>query len=430
MLAHRLRRSTAALPAHYWVVAGQAVASGTSFLTNIFIAKRCGLSTFGEYSAWQMVLLLALSAQGALITQPMQIVHGETAPARRPAYRQALLAMQLAFSLGAVAAVAGGARLLPAGAAGALPAFLVCLVASCGQDTARKLLLADGRVRAALLSDGLSAGGQGLLLLGWALGPGPVSLPAVLWATGLTTVPALLLSGRALGLTGHLACAGPFVAAHWQRARWLLPTALLQWAASNALLVFAGFMGSAAMLGMLRLAQTLMGVLNMGLQAVENYTLPRLSHTFHRQPQRFAAQRARLGRTLLLVALPPLALLCWLADPLVGWLQAGSAAQSNVLRWCCLLYVVIVLVYPLRLTVRLLANARPYFEGYVLSVAVSFGLARWLIGQWQASGVVLGWLVAQAVLGLYWALAVRRAQVKSQVTSIETIIPALSATNV
>lgn len=421
MLARRLRRSAAALPARYWVVAGQAVVSGTSFFTNIFIAKLCGLSTFGEYSAWQMVLLLALSAQGALITQPMQIVHGETAPAQRPAYRQALLVMQLAFSLAAVAAVVGGAVLLPVAVAAALPAFLVCLVVSCGQDTARKLLLAEGRVRAALVSDGLSAGGQLLVLLYWALGHGAVSLPAVLWAMGLTTVPALLLSGRALGFTLDRAGTGPFVAAHWLRARWLLPTALLQWASSNALLVFAGFLGSAAMLGILRLAQTLMGVLNVGLQAVENYALPRLSHTFHRQPHLFAAQRARLGRTLLLVAALPLALLFVLAGPLVGWLQAGSEAHSNVLRWCCLLYVVILLVYPLRLSVRLLANARPYFEGYVLSVAVSFLLARWLIGQWQASGVVLGWVVAQAVLGLYWALAVRRARIKS----LEIIIPAL-----
>jgi O-antigen/teichoic acid export membrane protein len=429
MLAHQLRRSAAALPARYWVVAGQGVVSGTSFFTNIFIARLCGLSTFGEYSAWQMVLLLALSVQGALITQPMQIVHGETAPAQQPAYRQALLAMQLVFSLVAVAAVAGGAALLPRGAAAVLPAFLVCLVAGCGHDTARKLLLAEGRVRAALVSDGLSAGGQVLVLLYWALGSGPVALPAVLWAMGLTTVPALLLSGRALGLTLRFAGLRHFAGAHWRRARWLLPTALLQWASSNALLVFAGFMGNAAMLGILRLAQTLMGVLNVGLQAVENYALPRLSQTFHRQPHLFAAQRARLGRTLLLVAALPLALLFALAGPIVGWLQAGSEAHSNVLRWCCLLYVMILLVYPLRLSVRLLANARPYFEGYV-SVAVSFGLARWLIGQWQASGVVLGWVVAQAVLGVYWALAVRRAQVRSvENKGIETIIPALQAEN-
>ncbi|SNR79645.1 MATE family efflux transporter [Hymenobacter mucosus] len=415
MLALPLRRSWPTLPARYWVVAGQAVVSATSFLTNIFIAKLSGLATFGEYSAWQMVLLLALALQGAFVSQPMQTVYGQTAATRRPAYRQALLAMQMGFSLAAVVVVAAGALALHYGTL-ALPAFLVCMVVCCGQDTARKLLLADGNVQVALASDVLSAGGQLLVLAYWALHHEAATLPAVLWAVGLTTVPALLLSGWALRLTFRIRFERHFVAAHWLQARWLLPTVLVQWLSSNALLVFAGWTGSAAMLGVLRLAQTFMGLFNVGLQAAENYALPKLSQYVH-QPALFAQQRARLARTMLLLAALPILALFGLAGPIIEWLQADSAQYCNVLRWCCLLYVVILLVYPLRLTVRLLPSARPYFVGYVLSVAVSFGLARWLVGTWQASGVVLGWIVAQAVLGLYWALVVWQAE-SQQATEI------------
>ncbi|WBA42393.1 lipopolysaccharide biosynthesis protein [Hymenobacter canadensis] len=409
--AHLLRHRLAALPARYWVVAGQAVVSATSFLTNIFLAKLCGLATFGAYSAWQLVLLLALAVQGALISQPMQLVHGATSPAQQPAYRQALLGMQLTFSTLAVAAVATATLLLPYDTS-VLPAFLVCLVAACTQDTARKLLLTEGQVRWALLSDLVSAGGQLLVLLYWALQPGAPSLAAVLWVVGLTTVPALALSARTLGLRWQLSLRTTLELAgrHGQQARWLLPTVLLQWASSNALLVFAGFAGSASMLGILRLAQTFMGVLNVGLQAVENYALPRLSQSFRSQPQLFVQQRAKLWRTMLLLAAGPIGLLFGLAEPIVGWLQAGNAPNAAVLRWCCLLYVVLLLVYPLRLTVRLLHNARPYFIGYALSIVVSFALARGLVAHWQASGVVLGWIVAQLTMGLYWALAVWRAQ--------------------
>ena len=398
----------------YWVMAGQATVSGTNFITNIFIAKLCGLATFGEYSAWQLVLLLALAVQGAVITQPMQVVLGTLPASRRAAYGQLVLAGQAAFSGLAVAGVVLGARLLPQAAA-VLPAFVVALAAAGAQDTLRKLLLAEGKVQAALASDVLSAGGQLLVLLALALRPAPASLPQVMWAVGLTTGPALLASGWALGTWPSLGGLGRFGRRHWRQARWLVPTALLQWGSANVLLVFAGWVGSPVVLGVLRLAQTAMGVFNLGLQAVENYALPRLSQSFSHAPAQFAAQRAALTKKMLLAAGPVLALLTLGAGPLVARFgPAGGAEYAALLRWCCLLYVVILLVYPLRLTVRLLADSRHYFGGYVLSIAASLLSVRWLTTHFAASGVVLGWLLAQLVLGAYWAWAVRRASPSSR----------------
>ncbi|TDN38843.1 hypothetical protein E4631_21335 [Hymenobacter sp. UV11] len=395
----------------YWAVAGQAVASATSFLTNIFIAKLCGLATFGQYSAWQLLLLLALAVQGALITQPMQVVLGTLPPGRRAAYGQLVLGWQVVFSALVVGATALGARQLPQAAA-VLPAFVVLLLTSGGQDTLRKLLLAKGNVQAALLADVLSGGGQLLVLLALALRPTPTTLPQVMWAVGLTTVPALVVSGCVLGTWPSLRltywrCLGR---RHWRQARWLVPTALLQWGSANVLLVFAGWVGSPTILGVLRLAQTAMGVFNLGLQAVENYALPRLSQSFAQAPAVFVAQRAALWRQMLLAAGPALVVLALAAGPLVARFgPANGAAYADLLRWCCLLYGVILLVYPLRLTVRLLGDSRHYFGGYVLSIGASLASVRWLTAHYQTSGVVLGWLLAQLVLGAYWAWAVHRA---------------------
>jgi len=392
----------------YWVVAGQATVSGTTFITNLFIARLCGLQTFGAYSAWQLVLLLLLAGQGAIITQPMQVVLGALPAARRPAYQRLLLGWQLLFSGLAVAGTIAGARWLPQAAA-VLPAFVLLLAAATLQDTLRKLLLAGGQVQAALFSDAVSGGGQLLVLGMLALRPAPATLPQVMWAVGLTTVPALLLSAAALGTWPSLRGGRRFVRRHGRQVRWLLPTALLQWASANVLLVFAGLAGSPAMLGVLRLAQTAMGIFNLGLQAVENYALPRLSLSFHQAPQRFAAERAALSRKMLLASAPVLGLLTAAAGPLVVRLgPAGGEDYAGLLRWCCLLYLVIVLVYPLRLTVRLQADSRHYFGGYVLSIAASLLSVRWLTTHYQASGVVLGWLLAQLVLGGYWAWALRR----------------------
>ena len=393
----------------YWVVAGQATVSGTTCITNFFIARVCGIHIFGAYSAWQLLLLLLLAGQGAIISQPMQVVLGSLPAGRRPAYRRLLLGWQLLFSGLAVLSTVAGARWLPQAAA-VLPAFVLLLAAATVQDTLRKLLLAGGQVRAALLSDVVSGGGQLLVLAMLALRPDPATLPQAMWAVGLTTVPALLLSMGALGTWPSLRGARWFGRRHGRQVRWLLPTALLQWASANVLLVFAGWAGSPAMLGVLRLAQTAMGLFNLGLQAVENYALPRLSQSFSQAPPRFVAERAALARKMLLAAAPLLLLLAAGAGPLVARLgPAGGANYAGLLRWCCLLYLVIVLVYPLRLTVRLRADSRHYFGGYVLSIAASLLSVRWLTAHYQASGVVLGWLLAQLVLGGYWAWALRRA---------------------
>ena len=45
----------------------------------------------------------------------------------------------------------------------------------------------------------------------------------------------------------------------------------------------------------------------------------------------------------------------------------------------------------------------------MLSIVASLASVRWLTAHYQASGVVLGWLLAQLVLGAYWAVAARRA---------------------
>lgn len=408
LVPRTLRLGRLSVAPRYWVVAGQAAVSGTSFITNLFIARLCGIQLFGEYSAWQLVLLLVLAGQGAIISQPMQVVLGGLPAGRRPAYRRLLLGWQLLFSGVAVAGIVAGARWLPQAAA-VLPAFVLLLAAASIQDTLRKLLLAGGQVQAALLSDVVSGGGQLLVLGVLALRPAPATLPQAMWAVGLTTVPALLLSLGALGAWPSLRGARWFGRRHGRQVRWLLPTALLQWASANVLLVFAGWVGSPVMLGVLRLAQTAMGLFNMGLQAVENYALPRLSQSFSQAPRRFAAERAALAKKMLLAAAPVLVLLAAGAGPLVARLgPAGSANYAGLLRWCCLLYLVIVLVYPLRLTVRLQADSRHYFGGYVLSIAASLLSVRWLTAHYQASGVVLGWLLAQLVLGGYWAWALRR----------------------
>jgi O-antigen/teichoic acid export membrane protein len=397
----------AALAPRYSLIADQAVVSGTTFLTNIFIARLCGLATFGAYSGWQLVLLLVLTLQSAVITQPMQLLLGLTAEAEQAAYRRALGLMQVGFGGLAVLTVALGLWLLGRPLTDFAP-FAVLLLAACAQDTARKLLLADGRAHIALLSDSLSGGLQLLWLAAWSLSDQMPSVGELLWVVGLTTLPAVAVAVGAWRLERGPWRLGHFLGLHARQARWLLPTAVLQWAVANGLLVVAGIAQPPATLGILRLAQTVMGIFSVALQAVENDALPRLSRSYQHDRAAFGRQLRRLARTLVLGGAPVLLLLFLAAEPVVRWLQPDAVVYVSVLHWCCALYLVILLVYPLRLAVRLVGQARPYFIGYAISLGASLLAARPLVTHWPITGVVMGWLLAQLVLGAYWLVVVRK----------------------
>ena len=57
----------------YLVLADQALFSGLSFVTTIWIARNVDAVSFGIYSAWVLAIYLFVSAIGAWVIQPFQI---------------------------------------------------------------------------------------------------------------------------------------------------------------------------------------------------------------------------------------------------------------------------------------------------------------------------------------------------------------------
>jgi len=62
----------------YLVLADQALFSGLSFVTTIWIARNIDAVSFGIYSAWVLAIYLFVSAIGAWIIQPFQIRYKNT----------------------------------------------------------------------------------------------------------------------------------------------------------------------------------------------------------------------------------------------------------------------------------------------------------------------------------------------------------------
>ncbi|MFZ1381102.1 MAG: hypothetical protein WAS56_15645, partial [Saprospiraceae bacterium] len=65
------------LNSKYLVLADQALFSGMSFITTIWIARSIDTASFGIYSAWILAIYLFVSAVGAWIIQPFQIKYNK-----------------------------------------------------------------------------------------------------------------------------------------------------------------------------------------------------------------------------------------------------------------------------------------------------------------------------------------------------------------
>ncbi len=389
----------------YWVLADQVVVSAGAFVTNLLVARALGITSYGLFSGILLAQLLVLSLLQAAFSGIMPVVWARLQVQQRAAYTSGLfwahgMVLMALAAIGFLLALVWPALLLtwqgvlwPALAAAALY-FL--------QDYLRRWMLATAAVQRAFVMDALSNAAQLVLLVaGW--WQGWLQLDSSLWIIALTFIPSVLLGlwwlrpGRPVWAHMRLA-----TRQHVPSAKWMLSSALLQWTAGNYYILAAGWWLGPAALGALRLAQYIFGLLNVLLQALENYALPTAAR-LHDQPAQLFAFLLKMLRQLAVLFAPLLLLLALLRQTTMQ-LAGGSAfvPYSYVMIGMALLYVFILIGYPIRLALRVQLLNKHYFIGYVITTVFSILTARLLVGQWGLAGVLAGMIGAQCILLLYW----------------------------
>ncbi|MCU0333551.1 MAG: oligosaccharide flippase family protein [Chitinophagaceae bacterium] len=393
------------LAAKYWVLADQVVVSGGAFITNLLVARALGITSYGLFSAILLAQLLVLSLLQAAFSGIMPVVWARLPLPARSAYASGLFWMHAGI-LCAVLVLGGLLYAMwpqwwQAGASVWWPALLAAVLYFL-QDYLRRWMLATEAAPRALIMDVISNGAQLLLLLaGW--WQGWLRLHHCLWIIALTFLPSVLLGlwwlrpGRPQW--AHMRMA---TRQHVPSAKWMLSSALLQWTAGNYYILAAGWWLGPAALGALRLAQYIFGLLNVLLQALENYALPGAAR-LHQAPQQLFAFLLKMLRQLAMLFVPLLLLLVLLRQTTMQ-LAGGTAfvPYSYVMVGMALLYVFVLIGYPVRLALRVQLLNKHYFIGYVITTVFSMLTARLLVGQWGLAGVLAGMISAQCILLLYW----------------------------
>lgn len=391
----------------------QALSSACNFLTTILLARAMGLEAFGVYTMVWLALYFAMSLQLGLIVSPMMSIGAKERGAEAEAYYTVVFLHQAGFVVVAAAAIfailmfTGGT--MPALAEAALPGSMAA-AAHLTQDFLRRYLYARRRPAGILLIDAINQ----LLKLGGL---------AVLWQAGtLSVVTALwaVAAAAALSTVCGLGMSGPLVWRwrslssvtwrQWRSGRWLVLTGCVQWALGySGLLVTAGLFGP-KVLGALRAAQSLLAVLNVLRETLENIVPPRIGAALAENG--LPGLRASLVGAMFFAALTGAAVVVglWLFGPwLLHQLYGAEIREFDwVIVWYSFGFPMALIALVLGCAFRALERTRPVFIATFAAACLNL-LAVYPAAQgFGVAGLIAVTLISEfAVVAILSALALR-----------------------
>lgn len=259
-----------------WSFIDQALVSGVNFLTTVLLVRALGLEEFGVFSMVIIAVQFLGSLQGAGILAPMMSLFDQRGDVSRASYLGAVLYHQCLFSAAVIVVVFLVSACI--GLFVALPKpidfFLVALLAITTQvqDLSRRFFYVTERPALALSSDLIAYGLRLVVLVVLAVG-GLLTIDLV-WVVIIgASVAALVLWVPDLA---ELDTSWPAIKKvtdrHRKMAGWLVGNRIVGWFSDSDFffLVLGSVLGPAA-LGAIRAVQSIVLVVNLLLQSLENF---------------------------------------------------------------------------------------------------------------------------------------------------------------
>jgi O-antigen/teichoic acid export membrane protein len=350
-----------------------------------------------------------MSISSAFVVQPMQVLYGTHK--ENKSYLSATVLMQLGVMLITFFAVSfiyfldryydfGWSMVLfPAGA---------YAIATMLFDYVRKRLLVENKMNKLLVIEVLVAFSQiASAAISYFL---ELSISQVLVLMTLGFLPSIVFFiGNLINSTYIKTESLGFLKTHFKQAQWLAPTAIVQWLTSNFFVATSGLLLGVEALGAFRLVQTLFGLINVLLQGIESYVLPQASIRFQQSKQvAYNYIKTLIVKTIFPVVIILLVMFVF-ADQII--LLAGGKAYITygfVIRWMVILYVIILINYPVRMLIRLHEMNHLFLSGYIISFALSLSTASYLLSNFQLTGAIIGLGLNQLVLFAIWQYSLHK----------------------
>lgn len=385
----------------FLVFSDQAIFSGTNFVLTLLFAQKLSIAAFGLFSSIVLLGYLSMSVTNALVIQPFQ-VHISKEFHKKQYYIWMLcflIALLIVIiNIGFVLQFVFKKQILIQSIIWPSVVYIIGLLF---QDFFRKLLLGIRQLKENLLIDVFF-----LILVAayFVINMQSLNLKMILFTIGianvLSSLPGIIFICTNYEFPNQWK---RFNNLHFHQGKWLLMVAVLQWLSSNFFVLVSGIYLGIESLGALRLVQSFFGLLNIALQTVENFYLPKVAHLYQQNRQKatfFLKQKTAYAGIFFAIILTVLIVFASKIITLAG----GVAYQqyAYVVQIMAILYVFIFISYPVRIAVRVLVLNKIFFIGYVLSFVSSLLFFHFLLKNYLLYGAVIGLIINQIVMILYW----------------------------
>lgn len=389
------------------ILLDQAVFSGSSFFLTILLARILEMKSFGQYSGYVLVLYLLVSAIGAFVIQPFQVLLALEKETKQ--YSSFAVWFQMSLILG-ILALAVVFRLIfkvdfPVMLLGFGAGFLV-------HDFGRRMLLALDLPFQTLVLDSATSVLTLVSVYVFSV-QSSHSVDALLMFLSFPYLATLILLIAFLKpFNVERSLIKSYLQNHWREGKWLFFTAISQWWSGNLFVVASGMYLGAAALGALRLAQSLMGILNVLLQTFENYVLPQTAQRMNVHLSDGLSFLVNISKKAGFLFLPVLLTTFIFAEQLM--VLAGGKAYASyafALQGMSVLYVLIFLSQPIRMMIRALLLNDHFFYGYLISLAFALLFAHSLLSKYNLCGAIIGLGISQVLLMAYWTIVLQKKKI-------------------
>ena len=393
----------------------QAVVSGAGFVTGVLLARFLGLSSYGVFAMTWLVVLFFASIQQAFIIAPMQTLLPKKTKEEKDSFLNMMFLQQLLFALLVALITYLFCRFSELMFFDSLELRSVEIIMPLAvltylmNEYFRKLFFVEGRSRTALVLDLISYSTQilGLLVVAYMHQLNlQRAIIIIALSNSISSTYGLL---KTKSLQWHFREFGTHLVETWNYSGWLIGTSLLQWFSGNFFIVTAGGILGPVSVGAIRMAQNIIGVLNILFLAMENFIPSNASKIYH--DKGLKNLYAYLRQVMFMAGAITFTLIFSIvvfARQIIDFLYGKDYIKyENVLFGFALLYLFVFTGLLLRFFIRTVEKNRDIFISYLLSAGFSLLLAAPMVSSFGMAGVFAGLILTQVIVQLWYLYSLK-----------------------
>lgn len=401
------------------ILADQIVVSGSAFLVGVLAARALGVELFGVYALMWSGCLLVISIQQAAITTPLMSLYPKLVGSLKINYLQGAIGQQLGLILitGVVTGLLNSGLdalqiLTDVTISKSIPFFIAAMLAAQLHDFFRRVMQASMNHAKTFLMDVFTCGVQVFGVL-WQVRYNSFNLDnlymtlAFSYAAGIIPVFDFLLRFRVNRKNIFSA-----TKKNWNMGKWLLPSIALQWPASNLYMIAATYFHGAASAGLMRMVQSIVGVLHILYTSLENSLPVKAAKIINEGGFLDAVNYIRkiCIRVGGIIMVPMVVAIIWPNEILKIIYNQEIEDAELIVRLYCVLYIFVYIGVPFRSIIRAAEKAELIFKAYLVAFLVSLAIFVPLGYYFRAEGAVVGLIINQICIVGFYLFSVKKIQ--------------------